>query len=145
MRKALLTVAATTLAATVLGGCAGGNTYQPNASDTQLSAYAGQASYPYDAHSELAVNLFCTVAPDATITLYNAADHPYTGFEVWVNKSYTLHVEKLDSKSNVALPPAKIFNKSGSNLAGVPASSIASVQIYADGKLLDVQGPIMPH
>jgi hypothetical protein len=145
MRKLILTGAVTTLAAFFLGGCTGGNTYNPNASDTQLSAYAGQASYPYDAHSDTAVHLFCTVAPDATITLYNAGDQPYNGFEVWVNKSYTLHVEKLDSKSNVALPPNKIFNKSGSNLAGVPANSIATVQIFADGKLMDVQGPIIPH
>jgi hypothetical protein len=132
------------LSGSLLAGCAS-NTYQPSASDTQLSAYAGQASYPRSLTPTQAPHLFCSIAPDATITLYNASDDAVTEFELWVNQMYTLHVAKLDAKSTVSINPASVYNKTGNNIAGVPASSINTVQIYYQGKLWDIQGPIIPH
>ncbi len=132
------------VALSLLAGCASG-TYQTNASPTQLSAYAGQASYPYDLHSEQAPHLFAMVAPDATVTIYNAGDESYSNFELWVNKSFTLHVDKLAARSSQAFAPDVLFNKSGTNLVNAPASSISTIQVYIEGKLWDVQGPIVPH
>jgi hypothetical protein len=51
----------------------------------------------------------------------------------------------MDARSTLAIDPATLYNKTGSNLKGVPATSINSVQILVDGKLMDVQGPIIPH
>jgi hypothetical protein len=137
-------VGAVTVVGIILAGCASG-TYQTNASDTQLSAYAGQAVYPRQLIPAEAPHLFSSIAPDATITLYNAGDDAVSDFELWVNQVYTLHVAKLDAKSTVSIAPGTLYNKTGANIAGVPASSINTVQVYYEGKLWDVQGPIIPH
>jgi len=88
--------------------------------------------------------VFCIVSPDATITIWNAGDDAFNGFEVWVNQMYTLHVDKLDARDNVVLDPATIYNRTGANLKGVPATSINMVQIFEQGKLWTVQGPCIP-
>jgi hypothetical protein len=129
-----------------LSGCTP-TTYQPPGSDMEHVAYAAKAGYPYDTKSEKAVDVFCRVMPDATIILDNASDQPYSEFEVWVNKSYTLHVAKLDAKSEISLNPKDLYNRSAGNLINAPASSITTVQLYvgSTSKLLDVAGPILPH
>jgi hypothetical protein len=132
------------ISAALLCGCAP-TTYQTNATDTHLAAYAGQANYPTQLTATQTPHMFCTVAPDATITIYNAGDESCSNFELWVNQLYTLHIEKMDARSTLALDPGTIYNKTGVNLKGVPATSINMVQIVLDGKLLDVQGPIVPH
>jgi hypothetical protein len=132
------------LAAALLVGC-GGNTYKPNAVDTQLASYAGQATYPRNLTPMRNPDLFCSVAPDATITLWNAGDNPVSGFEVWINQMYTLHLDKLDARDSISLDPATIYNKTGANLKGVPANSINTVQIQQQDKLWDVHGPIIQH
>jgi hypothetical protein len=125
-------------------GCAS-NVYKPNAADTQLASYAGQATYPRDVTPVKHPDLFCIVAPDATITLGNTSDNPISGFEVWVNQMYTLHVDKLDARDMIAIDPATLYNKTGSNIKGVPANSINTVQIQVGEKLWDVHGPIIQH
>ena len=132
------------VSAALLSACAP-TTYQTNATDTRLAAYAGQATYPASITSTQSPHMFCLVAPDATITIYNAGDESCSNFELWVNQLYTLHVDKMDARSTLAIDPATLYNKTGSNLKGVPATSINSVQILVDGKLMDVQGPIIPH
>lgn len=134
------------LGVAALSGCAP-TTYQPPGSDMEHVAYAAKAGYPYDTKSEKAMDVYCRVMPDATIILDNASDTPYTEFEVWVNKSYTLHVAKLDAKSEISLNPKDLYNRSAGNLVNAPASSINSVQLFvgSTGKLLDVAGPILPH
>ena len=133
----------TGLSAALLVGCAA--TYKPSASDTQLASYAGAAVYPREITAVQAPHLFCSIAPDATITIYNAGDESYSNFEIWINQMYTLHIEKLDARSTIAIDPATVYNKSGSNLKGVPAASINAVQVFMQDKLWDVQGPILPH
>ena len=144
MKKFAMTLATTALTASTLIGC-GSNTYQPKASDTELSAYAGKSKYPYDARPEMAPHIFAVVSSDSTIMIYNAGDESYMNFEIWVNKIFTLHVDKLDARSNIAISPNTLFNSNGSNMGGAPANSITSVQVYNRDKLWDVQGPILPH
>ena len=146
MQRHLAKLAAASLTPILLTGCFS-NGYQPNADPMQLAVYAGKANYPYEVHSEFAPHLFATVAPDATITLYNAGDEPLTDFELWVNKLYTLHVDKLDSRSSKAIDPKFIYNSKAENLVNAPANTLTTIQIYLPvaGKLLDVQGPIIPH
>jgi len=134
------------LLASSLVGC-GPAFYKPNVtSDTQLSAYAGQANYPRQVAPTLAPHLFSTVGPGPVITLYNAGDEPLAGFELWVNQIYTIHVEKLDAKGLLTFDPKSIFNKTGATIDGVPPSSITTVEIQtAPDKLVTVQGPILPH
>jgi len=146
MQRNFAKSAAAILAPILLTGCFSSG-YQPNANDMQLAVYAGKAAYPYETKSEFAPHLFATVAPDATITLYNAGDESYSEFEVWVNKLYTLHVDKLDARSIKAIAPKYFFNSKAETLVNAPANTINLVQIYVSstGKLLDVQGPILPH
>lgn len=132
------------LALVPLVGCSS-NTYKPNAADTALSAYAGQAVYPEKMQAEMSPHLFATVAPDSTITLYNAADTPLSSFELWVNKTYTLHVEKMEAKTALPFDAGTLYNKTGMNLKTIPSNQIAEIQILSQDKLWDVQGPIMPH
>ncbi len=147
MKREIVKIVAASFAPLLLVGCnTGGGTYQTNASDVSLAQYAGKANYPYDAKSEPAVHLFSTIAPDTKITLYNAGDESYSEFEIWVNKLYTLHVRKLEAKSMVVLDPKDLYNsKVAETLAGAPPSTINTIQIFTDGRLLDVQGPILPH
>ncbi len=147
MNRNLFSLLGTSLVMMTLAGCAGSGTYQPAGSDMEHVAYAAKAGYPYDSKSEPAPNVYCRVMPDATIILDNASDAAYSEFEVWVNKSYTLHVTKLDAKSEVALNPKDLYNRSAGNLVGAPASSINTVQLYvgSNAKLLDVAGPILQH
>jgi hypothetical protein len=144
MKRNMKTVAAVALASLALAGC-GGNVYKASATDTQLSAYAGQAVYPYNLKAEMAPSVFAVMSPDATITLYNAGDVPFANFELWVNQMYTLHVDKLDARTTLAISPASLFNKTGVPLTGAPANSITSIQILSGDKLWNVQGPIIPH
>jgi hypothetical protein len=132
-----------TIASSAMMGCAS-NTYQPQATDTGLAAAAGKATYPYNAQAQLAEHIFATVAPDATITIYNAGDESYVNLVLWVNKTYSLQVPKLDARDKIAIAPATLFNSTGSNMGGAPASSITKVQIFENDKLWDVQGPIVP-
>jgi predicted small secreted protein len=145
MNRTIAKAAAAVLASIVLTGCGGSNTYQPAGTDIEHAVYAGKANYPYDSHSELGVHIFATVAPDATITLYNAGDESYADFELWVNKLYTLHMKKLDAKSTVSIAPKDVYNTSASNLVNMPASTITNIQMYVGSsqKLIDVQGPIV--
>ena len=127
-----------------LVGCAS-NAYDPKAADTKLSAYAGQARYPVEMQTEVAPNLFAVVAADSTFTIYNAGDESITRFEIWVNKTYTLHIEdKLDARSQLTISPKTLFNNVGTSLDGIPASGISSIQIFYDNKLWTVKGPILP-
>ena len=146
MQRHLAKLAAAILAPVLLTGCFSSG-YQPNANDMQLAVYAGKAAYPYDTKSEFAPHLFATVAPDATITLYNAGDESYSEFELWVNKLYTLHVAKLDARSITPIAPKYLFNSKAENLVNAPANTINTIQIFipSTSKLLDVQGPILPH
>ncbi len=132
------------LSAIVMAGCAS-SSYDPKAADTQLASYAGQAVFPSKLTAVESPHIFCSVAPDATITLYNAGDDAYNGFELWVNGLYTLHVEKLDARDEVTIDPKTLYNKVGANLQGVPANSINTVQIYYQDKLYTIQGPIIKH
>jgi hypothetical protein len=143
MNYRIAKLATALLASALIAGCAG--TYQTNATDTQLSAYAGQAVYPTTVSSTQSLHVFCTVGNDGTITLYNAGDEIYSNFELWINRLYTLHIDKLDARTTLAVDPATIYNKTGVNLKGVPANSFNLIQIYSQGKLQDVQGPILPH
>jgi len=152
MHRSLVKVAGTTLGAVVLAGCTSPNTYQPEGNDMQHAVYAGKAAYPYDSHSEMAPHLFCTVAagapgtPSPIITIYNAGDESYDEFELWVNKLYTLHVKKLEAKSQLSFNPKDLYNAAASSLVDAPANSITTVEIYisSTGKLLTAQGPILP-
>jgi hypothetical protein len=92
MNRRIATVGTAVLAAALLAGCT--PTYQTKATDTQLSAYAGQAVYPTALTSTQAAHVFCSVADDGKITLYNAGDEVFSSFELWVNRLYTLHVDK---------------------------------------------------
>lgn len=124
-----------------LVGCAS-NTYKPNATDTELSATAAKSPYPYSAHAELAPHIFAIVAPDATITLYNAGDESYANFQIWVNKTYALQIDKLDARSHIAVAPNTLFNGMGSNMGGATADAVKSIQIWNKDSLYDVQGPV---
>jgi hypothetical protein len=147
MQRHFAKFAVTALAPLFLTGCMFNSGYQPNATDMQLAVYAGKAAYPYDVKSEVNPHLFATVAPDATITLFNAGDESYSEFELWVNKSFTLHVAKLDARSNTPIAPKYLYNSHSDTLVNAPANTINTVQIYlpSTGKLWDVQGPIIPH
>ena len=143
MNKRIQSAATAFLASAILVGCQA--TYNTKATDTQLSAYAGQAVYPSSVAANQSPHVFCSVADDGKITLYNAGDEVYSNFEIWVNRLYTLHVDKLDARSTLVIDPATIYNKTGVNLAGVPSNSINLVQIFSQEKLWDVQGPIIAH
>jgi hypothetical protein len=146
MQRHLAKLAAIALAPVLLTGCFSSG-YQPNANDMQLAVYAGKAAYPYDVPSQEAPDVFATVAPDATITLYNAGDQPFNNFEVWVNKLYTLHVDKLDAKSIIPINPKYFYNKNAETLVNAPANTINTIQIFvaSNAKLWTVKGPIIPH
>ncbi len=146
MRRTLAKLAAVAIPPILLIGCMPANTYQTNASDVSLAQYAGKANYPYDVTNEKSENLFATVAPDAKITVYNTGDESYADFEIWVNKLYTLHVRKLEARSDVTLDPKDLYNtKVAETLVGAPASTINIIQIFTNGKLLDVRGPVITH
>jgi len=147
MNRLIVKLAALTIAPVLFTGCVSGNsTYQPQATDMQLAVYAGQANYPYDTAAEMAPHIFASIAPDSTITLWNAGADPVNSFELWVNKLYTIHVEKLDGGSAVSIAPGTVFNKKAEMLKDVPPKSLTTIQIYvpATQKLWDVQGPILP-
>jgi hypothetical protein len=144
MKKSVMKSTILGLAAVYLVGCAS-NAYKPTETDTELSAMVAKTPYPYSAHSEMAPHLFATVAPDATITIYNAGDESYANFQVWVNKTYALQVEKLDARSKIVIAPNTLFNGMGTNMGGATGDSVKNVQIWNKDTLSDVQGPILEH
>jgi hypothetical protein len=131
------------LASALIVGCAA-DAYKTEATDTQLSAEAGQAVYPKDATPTEAPHLFSTISQNGTITLYNTGTDPLIGFDLWVNQLYTIRVtSNLDAKSSLSIDPAKIYSKSGTSLKDTAGSIVSEVQIDYQGKLWNVQGPIM--
>ena len=143
MNRFVPKAAITAISSIILAGCAS-NTYKPKASDTELSATAAKSPYPYSAQSEPAPHIFAVVSPsDATITLYNAGDESYVNFQLWVNKTYALQIDKLDARSTVAIAPNTLFNGMGTNMGGASASAITSIQVWNKDRLYDVQGPII--
>jgi len=143
MMKYVAKIVVPVLASALLVGCAA-DAYKTEATDTQLSAEAGQAVYPRDLTAAEAPHLFCTAGGNGTITLYNTGTDPLIGFDLWVNQMYTLRVtSNLDPKSMLSIDPAKIYSKSGTSFKDAGSSMVSLVQIAYQGKLWTVQGPIM--
>jgi hypothetical protein len=129
-------------AAMLLMGCADPNTYSPAADPMVLSAHAAKETYPASTASEKAPDMFYAVAPNGVITLYNAGDTSLTGFTVWVAKSYSLFVDKLPGHTFRSVAPETIYNNAGGNLTAVPVNNFTPVQIYSNGHLYDLPGPV---
>jgi len=144
MNRIFLNVAAAALSTAALVGCQA-NTYQPGTTETGLAAYAAKAVYPDKLQAETAPDVFCDITPDGTITIYNAGDEAFADFEIWAKQTYTLHVPKLEARSKIMLSPSTFYNNTGSNMGGAPGSSINTIQIYSNGKLWKVKGPIFQH
>ena len=144
MNRSIIKAAIIAVSAFSLVGCAS-NTYQPNAKDTELAATAAKSPYPYSAHAELSPHVFAVVAPDATITLFNAGDESFADFQIWVNKTYALQVVKLDARSKIAIAPNTLFNGMGTNMGGATGDAVKNIQIWNKDSLYDVQGPIVEH
>jgi hypothetical protein len=142
MNRYLIKAALIGISTFSLMGCAS-NAYKPTATDTELSSMVAKSPYPYSAHAEQAPHMFAVVAPDATITIFNAGDESYANFQIWVNKTYALQVEKLDTRGKIVIAPNTLFNGMGTNMGGATADAVKNIQIWNKDSLYDVQGPIV--
>jgi hypothetical protein len=77
-----------------------------------------------------------------TIEIVNLSDTDWDDVEIWVNKSYVVHVPKMARGNDKLLrvPFLALFNDSGKNF---PVNNkevrVETVEIFRDGKMYDVK------
>jgi hypothetical protein len=127
----------------MLAGCHSANEYQPQATPTELSAYAASTKFPTDAQPQF--NPYITAVVDGgakQLTIRNFDGPSLVNFNVWVNKTYVLHVDRLDPKKAKLINLGDMYNSSGNN--DLTPDKVSTVQVVMpDGKLYNVQGPQM--
>ncbi len=141
----LATACVAVLGSALVAGCHS-STYQPNATDSQLSAYAASHAYPQNVAASTAPALFYSVDQNGTITLSNAGPEGLMGFDLWVNKQFVINVDKLPGHTSAQFQPGQVFNSGGNSLAssGVKPEAMTVVEVFQGGKLMTVQGPVNP-
>ena len=122
-------------------GC-NSNAYDPKATDAELSSYAAQDKYPQNMNATEADNVFYSIGDNGVISLNNAGDRTLGSFDLWVNRSYVLMVDKLPAHNTRTFAPEKFFNTDGKSLKDEPVSQNWTVQIREAGRLMNVKGPV---
>ncbi len=71
------------------------------------------------------------------LEIVNLSDQPWTDVEVWVNRSYVVHVPKMEPGTLKRLPFEILYNDAGQHFPkrGV---LIERVEIHQDGKIYEV-------
>lgn len=73
------------------------------------------------------------------LEVVNLSDQPWTDIEIWVNRSYVVHLPKMEPHELKRLRFQIIFNESGQHF---PLNNhqvlVDRVEIYQNGKLYDV-------
>ena len=141
MHRRFASLIAAALATAALAGC-DSHAYDPHVDAAKLSSYAATAKYPSGATMEPAKSISFSVAGNGTITVRNASDASLGQFDLWVNKSYVLQVDRLDAKTPRTFAPEFFYNATGNNLTTVKSDAISVVDIAEGGKLMSVAGPV---
>lgn len=143
MRRSISALAVTVLGSALLAGCSSPNEYSPSASPTNLSAYAAQAKFPMNAQPKTNADLTSLISSDGSqITVRNFGPGAMNNFNLWVNQTYVVHVDRLDANSVKVFPTSLFYNSAGNSLSGAGASDIKTIQIVqSNGDLVNVQGP----
>jgi len=119
--------------------------YTPNAKPTQLAAYAASTPYPANLQAQENPDLVVLVGKEpGSLTLINTGKQPLRDFNVWINRAYLLHVDRIDPNSVRYLNTSDFYNSAGNNISGAAADSNRQVQVQtADGILYNVKGPVV--
>jgi hypothetical protein len=144
-RRSVAGVAAAVLGAmlggAMLGGCSSPDLYQPQATPPQLSSYAAQQHYPVNQTAE--ENLHVTAVLDdhnGQVRVRVWGGEPLSNFNVWINRGYVLHVDRVAPPKPLILNLSDFYNSQGVN--DLTVDKIQRVQIEtSDRKLYNVQGP----
>lgn len=122
-------------------GCSSPNEYKPNASATNLAAFAAQQKYPVSMQGQDDLHLTSIVDKgNNQLVLRNFNGMGLTNFNVWINGTYVLHVDNLDTNSSRIISLGDFYNSAGNN--DLSPDKVTKVQVQtSDGRLLNVQGP----
>ncbi len=127
----------------VLAGCQS-SAYQPAGTDAQVSATAAKTVYPTTMESEPAPNLFYNVGSNNVITLYNPGNSGFINFTLWVNRNYSLIVDKLQPHTYRDILPSTVYNQNGVSVSSMQPGTVSTVQIMTNGHMYDLPGPVHP-
>lgn len=142
LNRASVTVCAAVVGGALLVGCASNpNLYAPQASPTQMAAYAASTKYPADVTPQENLHLTAVVNSGKNqLTVRNFNGPGLANFNLWVNQTYVLHIDRLDSGKSKIINLGDFFNSGGNN--DLTPDKITRVQVVTiDGKLYNVQGP----
>lgn len=132
------------LSAVAFIGCGTDNPSKSSAApmtDTERAAYAASHAYPTSQPSS-DLHLAALVSPDrSTLKIYNFSNKPLGEVDVWVNRTYLVHVRSLTPNGSVSIRTADLYNAFGKNFSS-QADPMSSVQVLADGVFYNVWGPV---
>lgn len=139
------------LCSTLLVGCessptsGGTREYTPNAKPTQLAAYAASMPYPANLNAQDNPDLVALVNKSTgNITLMNLGPQPLRDFNLWVNQSYLLHVDRVDPNTGRIISKTDLYNSAGNNMENATPESVRRLQVQTgDGALYNVKGPVL--
>lgn len=137
-----LSIATAVITGAVLVGCnSNPNQYKPQASATEMAAYAASTKYPTDVTPQENLHLTAVVnAGSGQLTLRNFGGPGLANFNLWLNQTYVLHIDRLDPGKSKVIDLVDFYNSGGNN--DLTPDKITRVQVTTmDGKLYNVQGP----
>lgn len=134
------------VAALLIGcGASGGREYSPNAKPTQLAAYAASMPFPSNLNAQENPDLVALInRQSGAISLMNLGPQPLRDFNLWVNQSYVLHVDRVDPNTARVINKTDLYNSAGNNMENASPESIRRLNVQTrDGALYNVKGPVM--